>query len=290
MGGSVFIHLFGAYFGLAIAYVLCHSRMKAKRLADHPKAGPSYNSDLFSLIGTLALFIYWPSFNAALAKFNPSPAHSQMRVILNTVFAQSAGAFMTFIFSRVLRRAREGEKRAWFEMADIQNATLAGAVAVGCTSDLPLGPGGAIGAGIAGSLIATFGFVFIQPYLVRRIGLHDTCGVHNLHGLPGLFGGILSIIVTRIHRETIYGTPVSAFYPHGTSQHVYQIYGILITLAFSIASGVVTAYVLLAVRRWLNPIPDEYLFEDAADYVVAGDKVEDVEMALVEGTDSRSTV
>lgn len=25
--------------------------------------------------------------------------------------------------------------------------------------------------------------------------MYDTCGVHNLHGIPGLFGGIISAIV-----------------------------------------------------------------------------------------------
>jgi len=35
--------------------------------------------------------------------------------------------------------------------------------------------------GIAG-MLSTFGFAHIQPFLKKKIGLHDTCGIHNLHG------------------------------------------------------------------------------------------------------------
>ncbi|KAJ3057229.1 hypothetical protein HK097_010589 [Rhizophlyctis rosea] len=266
MGGSVFIHLFGAYFGLAVSYVLCHNREKAKAYARHSKNGSSYNSDLFSLLGTIALFIYWPSFNSALAKYNVDSGFSQSRVIINTSLAQSAGAFTTFIFSKLLRRAKHGSARGLYDLVDIQNATLAGAVSIGCASDLVVGPGGAMAVGITGALISTAGFVFLQPFLVNRLGLHDTCGIHNLHGLPGLFGGIVGIIAVAASRNDVYGTPGEIFYPHGANQPVYQLASVAITLAFAIISGAFTGLLVLAVRKHLNPIPDEYLFEDIAEF------------------------
>ena len=45
-GGSMIIHTFGAYFGLAVSAV-----MYRKKATDHPRNSSSYHSDLFSMIG-----------------------------------------------------------------------------------------------------------------------------------------------------------------------------------------------------------------------------------------------
>jgi ammonium transporter Rh len=34
--------------------------------------------------------------------------------------------------------------------------------------------------------------------LLKKIYIHDTCGVNNLHGLPGMISGITSAIVAAI--------------------------------------------------------------------------------------------
>lgn len=63
IGGAMTIHMFGAYFGLAATYGF----YKDKALKDvQEKGSGNYNSQPIAMIGTLFLFIYWPSFNAIL--------------------------------------------------------------------------------------------------------------------------------------------------------------------------------------------------------------------------------
>ena len=53
IGGSLVIHAFGAYFGLAVATL--HWR---KELQGNPKEGSVYNSDIFAMIGMLRHYLH----------------------------------------------------------------------------------------------------------------------------------------------------------------------------------------------------------------------------------------
>ena len=44
-----------------------------------------------------------------------------------------------------------------------------------------------------------------QPYLEDRFLIHDTCGVHNLHGMPAVIGTIISIIMAAKADTALYG-------------------------------------------------------------------------------------
>ncbi len=59
-GDSIFVHLYGAYFGMAASRMLYTDSAK-----DHQKQSSGYTSDLFSMVGTIFLWMFWPSFNAA---------------------------------------------------------------------------------------------------------------------------------------------------------------------------------------------------------------------------------
>ena len=122
MGGSIYVHTFGAYFGLACSGVVSNKRRIKKDSGKYEDG--NYESQLIAMVGTVFLFCYWPSFNGALASGN-----AQMRVIVNTVLALTASCCTTFATSAAFLKGK-------FGMEDILNATLAGGVIVGSTCDM----------------------------------------------------------------------------------------------------------------------------------------------------------
>ena len=117
----MFIHAFGAYFGLAVSMMHRHRNLSLSE----GLASSRYTSDLFSLvssisllkyichiiapflflndykmcfqnlqIGTVILWIYWPSFNGVLANED-----GQHRAYINTYISLIASTLTTFILS-----------------------------------------------------------------------------------------------------------------------------------------------------------------------------------------------
>ena len=75
MGGSIFVHTFGAYFGLALSRTISKPGKK-----DHPKNGSSYTSDTFAMVGTIfcgcigqVLMALWPqNLSSTVSSLTPS--------------------------------------------------------------------------------------------------------------------------------------------------------------------------------------------------------------------------
>ncbi len=175
-GGSVVIHAFGAYFGLGLVATT------AKKMSDGPESETDSMSNQFSLLGSLVLWVFWPSFTSAVA----SPERVVLTAI-NTVFALAGATIATYIFSKLIRGK--------VDIEDIANASLAGGVAIGSTCDIA-NPGMSMLIGLAAGILSTVGYSIIAPKIQKLIRGTDTCGVHNLHGMPGLLGGLSAIIIT----------------------------------------------------------------------------------------------
>lgn len=175
-GGSVVIHAFGAYFGLGLVATT------AKKMSGGPSCESDSVSNQFSLLGSLLLWVFWPSFTSAVA----SPERVVLTAI-NTVFALAGATIATYIFTKLIRGK--------IDIEDIANASLAGGVAIGSTCDIA-SPGMSMLIGLAAGVLSTAGYAIIAPKVQKLIRGTDTCGVHNLHGMPGLLGGLSAIIIT----------------------------------------------------------------------------------------------
>jgi len=230
IGGSIFIHTFGAYFGLAVSYVV-GKQNGITDPADRRKSSV-YISDLFAMVGTIFLFIFWPSFNAAMC---PNDHFAKERVILCTLVALCGSTMMAFSCSMFFERDNK------LNMLHIQNATLAGGVAIGASSDLILNPYTAMLIGMIAGTLSTYGYIYISPWLKSK-GIRDTCGINNLHGMPGLLGGIASVFTTAIHGSAEYGDVSKVMPARGDGrspeqQGLYQLVALVMTLLISIISG-----------------------------------------------------
>ena len=134
-------------------------------------------------------------------------------------------------------------------IVDAQNACLAGGVAVGAIADLVLQPYGVLIIGSVAGMVSTIGYQIIQNWLQNVLNLHDSCGVHNLHGMPGILSSLLSALFSGLASEEIYGSKLYQYFPNLTPDGVSftavdQVYAQLIalgiTLALAVGGGIAT--------------------------------------------------
>ncbi|HML03422.1 MAG TPA: ammonium transporter [Candidatus Bathyarchaeia archaeon] len=218
--GSIMIHAFGAYFALGMIIMLTSKR-------DHEiSVETSKSSNQFALIGSAFLWILWPSFCSVMV-----PTTSVPLVAINTVMALCGATIATYVFSVLIRGK--------IEVGDIANASLAGGVAIGA-SVANVTPGWSVLIGASAGAISVIGYTMIQPRLQKLTGGIDTCGVHNLHGMPGVFGGLVAMAFVA--------TPL------------WQLAGIVSTVVFAIFMGIVVGFIVSRLGIKETPYDDKEEF------------------------------
>ncbi len=221
-GGSIVIHAFGAIFGIGVIATMPNKNQITGSIDSDE------NSDRFSLLGSMILWLFWPSFCSALVSPELVP-HTAINVIL----ALSGSTIATYLTSVSIRGK--------ISPADIANATLAGGVAIGSTCDCSNFTSAFVIGSIAGSL-STIGFAILQEKVESAIKGIDTCGVMNLHGIPGLIGGLSAIfIVDGISKDF-----------HGM--------GIGITIVVASIAGVTSAKIINMLGRRVEVYDDKEEF------------------------------
>lgn len=217
-GGSILIHAFGALFGLGVIMTMTtESEFKTPVESDS-------TSDQFSMLGSMVLWLFWPSFCAGLVTPEQVPYTA-----VNVVVSLCGATIATYFVSVALRGK--------ICMADMANAALAGGVAIGSTCDHATHNMAFI-IGVLGGTISTYGFAVIQGKVQGLVKGIDTCGVTNLHGWPGLFGGTAAVFVVS-------GINMSA-----------QLKGIGIAIVLALVAGYITGKILAVFGRRITPYED----------------------------------
>ena len=250
--GSIVIHAFGAYFGLSMSIVLTTVYQRSKPIeSDH-------TSDRFAMLGSMVLWLFWPSFATALV-----PLENMPQTVANTLLALSGATLATYFLSSKLHNGKTS-------MVDMANAALAGGVAIGSVCDV-VSPIGAFGIGLLAGAVSVLGYVFLLPLLESKFKIVDTCGVHNLHGMPGLLGGFSAFLVVP-------------------DIGIAQFNGIVITMFLAIVGGLIAGAVIKATGTTREP------YEDSVEFThLAGPEKEILEeqlqsrLALLETSASATT-
>ncbi|KAG8506702.1 RH-like protein, partial [Galemys pyrenaicus] len=237
----MYIHVFAAYFGLTVAWCLSRPLPEGTEEKDRTATSPS----LFAMLGTLFLWMFWPSFNSALLDL----PKEKRNAVFNTYYALAVSA-VTAISTSAL-----AHPQGKINMTHIHSAVLAGGVAVGPSCHLIPSPWMAMVLGLLAGLISIGGAKCLPVCFNRVLGIHDTCGVHYTFGLPGLLGGV-TYIVLMLQQAHWAGNLM-------TSYQVFIDTGALsLALAVGLVSGTLTG-LLLDLKIWRAPHVAKY-FDDQA--------------------------
>ena len=235
-GGNV-VHINAGVSALVAALIL------GKR-KDLGKTAIEPHNLVLTLIGAALLWVGWFGFNAGSALGANGLAAAAM---VNTQVATAAAA-LAWMFIEWAWRGRP-------TMLGTTSGAVAGLVAITPAAGF-VAPLGAFIIGICGA-----GFAYLAAVQLKKIlGYDDSLDVFGIHGVAGLVGAVL----TGVFASTAIN-PASAGANVGT-----QVYGVLITVAYSAAS---TALLMLLIKAFGGlRVPEEHE-EAGLDLAIHGEAV-----------------
>ncbi|XP_069614012.1 RH-like protein [Ranitomeya imitator] len=232
-------HIFGAYFGLAVSWTMILPLTGKKASEENEKLTPF--SELFSILGTLFLWMFWPSYNSLMLVNQ----YQLRNAIYSTFFALATSTVTVFSISSLLNQ------KGKFKMAIVRNAILAGGVSSGFIAYFVQYPWISMTLGLISGIVSTIGFTYLQNTMNVITLVHDTCGIHYTFGIPGLLGGIAYAVIILI---ADFGIGISSF------QALVGVGCILLTLTLSLGGGILTG--LLLKCKLLKPPKEWHFFHD----------------------------
>ncbi|KAM6365038.1 ammonium transporter Rh type B isoform 2-T2 [Pluvialis apricaria] len=115
-----------------------------------------------------------------------------------------------------------------------------------------------------------------MPVLRSRLKTQDMCGVHNVHGLPGILGALLGTLLTALATADAYGGRLELVFPlvaegsqTAADQAFYQLCALPVTLLLATLGGCLTGAVLK--MKGLRSPPDTRYLENTVLREVAED-------------------
>ncbi|KAI3367899.1 hypothetical protein L3Q82_026724 [Scortum barcoo] len=235
------LHIFGAFFGLMLSWILYRkgSEQRFEKEKFDSKTG------LFSMLGTLFLWMFWPSFNSVLVD-DRTPGR-KLGAVCSTYLALAVSAVTAAAVSVL------SSPKGKLNLMHMQSCILAGGVAVGVSMSVIQQPWEAMTIGFTAAVVSTIGFRYLKVHMLLAFQCHDTRAILSTHGLPGLLGWLMHLILQI--KDCDSHTVAIQF-------AVFHICALLITIALSLLMGIFTG--LLLKGNFWRPPQDKKCFDDQA--------------------------
>ena len=261
-GGSVYFFTFGTIFGIIVSIILFCRETEYTKISNNPHLNSDYYSNIFSFIGTLFLWLFFPSFNTANI---PSNIESfRYRGIINTYLSMIGSLISTFIVSPLIYNGK-------LKIEHLLNASYVGGVIIsGCCTICSEG-WASILIGCIGGTISILCLWKLKS-IFKNNKLEDTLGILHIFGIPGVLGGFLnSIFIGNFSNQNAWGEQITIsdifedIKSPPSKQAGLQVAIILITVSIAAMSGIVSGFCLTILGCEKNEIyfvDSELFYED----------------------------
>ena len=237
-GGSIYIHTFGAVFGIVISIANFCNKKEEQKILNNPHLNSDYYSNIISFIGSLFLWLYFPSFNTAKIQMQFKEENKEIfryRGIVNTYLSMVGSVIGTFLISPIVSKGK-------LKIEHLLNASYVGGIIIGGCCTVCHSAWGAILIGFIGGCLSVLGLWKLKTIL-KEHNLDDTFGIMYTFGIPGFLGGFLnSIFMGFYHNTPLYKPNLSM--NNLQYQAGKQIAAIFITIGISVASGITIGFCL----------------------------------------------
>ncbi len=239
-GGGLYIHTFGALFGIAIYIVLFRSKKKRARLSAYNRANiTNYLSNITCFVGVLFILNYLPSFNSGLALSDDG----RYRAAINTYFSIIGSIVMSFIITGFIYNGK-------FIYEYILFGSFSGGIIISTCCSVCLDHWAALLIGMLCGLICIILFKYLNE-LFLELGYYDIYNIIIVHGIPGILGAFISsmFISDLDHRvDNYYNILLKDMERTNRAQAGIQIAAIFITCAISFVGGITVGFLIKVSR------------------------------------------
>lgn len=270
-GGAMYIHTFGAIFGISVSMVLfCSKKVKGEIQKYNQMNKSSYFSNLTTFLGIIFLFCFFPSFNSALASSDKSVGtlkslesadlskltnlninntiifndieFQKQRGRINTYFSLIGAIISSFITSGLFNKGR-------FIFEEVFFGCLTGGIIISGCCTVCFYYGAAMIIGTLGAMIIIIFLSKIKPFFIKS-GFKDTFNVVVIHGLSGILGALItpmfigSFELQYKDKKEKYIFIFRDAEREVSTQAGVQVGALFITLGISFIGGIATGYLM----------------------------------------------